>query len=91
MLHDARDSAHITQAAFAILKHIYRLSHQYVEAGVMLMDLPPATRQQLTLGLHAEMSKNTIRLMQAMDQIKRRCGRLRWNVKRLEFADRPVG
>jgi hypothetical protein len=51
----------------------------------------PTTRQQLTLGLHADMPKNTIRLMQAMDQIKRRCGRLRWNVKRLEFADRPVG
>jgi hypothetical protein len=53
--------------------------------------MAPATRQQLTLGLHSDMPKNTIRLMQAMDQIKRRCGRLRWNVKRLEFADRPVG
>jgi DNA polymerase V len=41
----------------------------------MLMDLQPATCQQLTLDLEADMPENRIRLMQAMDQINRRYGR----------------
>jgi DNA polymerase V len=69
------DSAHITQTACAILKHIYRPGYKYAKAGVMLMDLQPATRQQLTLDLEADMPENRIRLMQAMDQINRRFGR----------------
>jgi DNA polymerase V len=69
------DSAHITQTACAILKHIYRPGYKYAKAGVMLMDLQPATRQQLTLDLEADMPENRIRLMQAMDQINRRYGR----------------
>jgi DNA polymerase V len=69
------DSAHITQAACAILKHIYRPGFKYAKAGVMLMDLQPATRQQLTLYLDADMPENRMRLMQAMDQINSRFGR----------------
>jgi DNA polymerase V len=69
------DSAHITQAACAILKHIYRPGYRYAKAGVMLMDLQPATRQQLTLDLHEDMPENRIRLMQAMDQVNQRFGR----------------
>jgi DNA polymerase V len=69
------DSAHITQTACAILKHIYRPGYKYAKAGVMLMDLQPATRQQLTLDLDADMPENRIRLMQAMDQINQRYGR----------------
>ncbi|WP_312260632.1 Y-family DNA polymerase [Limnohabitans sp.] len=69
------DSAHITQAACAILKHIYRPGFKYAKAGVMLMDLQPATRQQLTLDLDADMPENRVRLMQAMDQINSRFGR----------------
>jgi DNA polymerase V len=69
------DSAHITQAACAILKHIYRPGYKYAKAGVMLMDLQPATRQQLTLDLDADMPENRIRLMQAMDQLNQRYGR----------------
>ena len=38
------DSAHITQAANAIIKRIYRPGFKYAKAGVMLMDLQPATR-----------------------------------------------
>jgi DNA polymerase V len=41
----------------------------------MLMDLQPATRQQLTLDLDADMPENRIRLMQAMDQLNQRYGR----------------
>jgi hypothetical protein len=39
------------------------------------MDLQPATRQQLTLDLDADMPENRIRLMQAMDQLNQRYGR----------------
>lgn len=69
------DSAHITQAANAILKHIYRPGFKYSKAGVMLMDLQPATRQQLTLDLDADMPANRVRLMQAMDEVNQRFGR----------------
>jgi DNA polymerase V len=69
------DSAHITQAACAILKHIYRPGYRYAKAGVMLMDLQPATRQQMTLDLDEEMPENRIRLMQAMDEVNQRFGR----------------
>lgn len=69
------DSTHITQTACAILKHLYRPGYKYAKAGVMLMELQPATRQQLTLDLDADMPENRIRLMQAMDQINRRYGR----------------
>jgi DNA polymerase V len=69
------DSAHITQAASAILKHIYSPGFKYAKAGVMLMDLQPATRQQLTLDLDADMPENRVRLMQAMDEVNQRYGR----------------
>lgn len=41
----------------------------------MLMDLQPATRQQLTLDLDSDMPENRIRLMQAMDEVNQRFGR----------------
>ena len=69
------DSAHITQAANAILKRIYRPGFKYAKAGVMLMDLQPATREQLTLDLDADMPENRIRLMDAMDEMNQRYGR----------------
>jgi DNA polymerase V len=69
------DSAHITQAANAILKHIYRPGYRYAKAGVMLMDLQPATRQQLTLDFDEVMPENRVRLMDAMDQVNQRYGR----------------
>jgi DNA polymerase V len=69
------DSAHITQAANAIIKRIYRPGFKYAKAGVMLMDLQPATRNQLTLDFDEAMPENRIRLMTAMDQLNQRYGR----------------
>jgi DNA polymerase V len=73
------DSAHITQAALALLHSIYRPGFLYAKAGVMLMGLQPATRQQMTLDLsrHAGDAQpaNRTRLMQAIDQINQRHGR----------------
>jgi DNA polymerase V len=69
------DSAHITQAANAIIKRIYRPGFKYAKAGVMLMDLQPATREQLTLDFDEVMAENRVRLMDAMDQVNQRYGR----------------
>lgn len=41
----------------------------------MLMDLQPATRQQMTLDLDADMPENRVRLMRAMDEVNQRYGR----------------
>ena len=73
------DSAHITQAALALLQSIYEPGYLYAKAGVMLMGLQPATCQQMTLDLsrHAGDAQpaNRTRLMQAMDLINQRHGR----------------
>ena len=69
------DSAHITQAANAIIKRIYRPGFKYAKAGVMLMDLQPAAREQLTLDFDEVMPENRVRLMDAMDQVNQRYGR----------------
>jgi DNA polymerase V len=69
------DSAHITQAANAIIKRIFRPGFKYAKAGVMLMDLQPATREQLTLDFDEVMPENRVRLMDAMDQVNQRYGR----------------
>ena len=69
------DSAHITQAANAILKRIYRPGFKYAKAGVMLMDLQPATREQLLLDFDDVMPENRVRLMDAVDQLNQRFGR----------------
>ena len=69
------DSAHITQAANAIIQRIYRPGFKYAKAGVMLMDLQPATRHQLTLDFDETMPENRVRLMTAMDQLNQRFGR----------------
>lgn len=41
----------------------------------MLMELQPATREQLVLDLDEVMPENRVRLMAAMDQVNRRYGR----------------
>ena len=69
------DSAHITQAANAIVKRLYKPGFKYAKAGVMLMDLQPATREQLTLDFDETMPENRVRLMLAMDQLNQRYGR----------------
>jgi DNA polymerase V len=73
------DSAHITQAANALLQSIYQPGFVYAKAGVMLMGLQPATRQQMTLNLSCQpgdvQPANRVRLMAAMDQVNQRYGR----------------
>jgi DNA polymerase V len=69
------DSAHLVELACAIVRHIYRPGHNYAKAGVMLMDLQPASTEQLRLNLGSEEPENRTRLMQALDSINQRYGR----------------
>jgi DNA polymerase V len=69
------DSAHLTELACAIVRHIYRPGHKYAKAGVMLMDLQSADTEQLSLELGREESETRTRLMQALDSINGKWGR----------------
>lgn len=69
------DSAHLTELACAIVRHIYRPSHKYAKAGVMLMDLQSADTKQLCLELGTNEPETRTRLMQALDGINSKWGR----------------
>lgn len=75
LLAPSSDSAHITQAALMVLRSIYRPGFNYAKAGVMLMDLSPASQQQFNLDLGPEPDEGRARLMTAMDALNRRFGR----------------
>lgn len=69
------DSAHLTEVACAIVRHIYRPGHKYAKAGVMLMDLHSADTQQLSLQLGSEEPETKTRLMTTLDSINSKWGR----------------
>ena len=79
------DSAHITQAALAALDVIYRPGYLYAKAGVMLLDLQPASLRQEVLDLDEPDADVTAllplqrraseRLMKALDHLDQRHGR----------------
>jgi DNA polymerase V len=75
MLEPTSDSTALTQGALAVLQAIYRPGFNYAKAGVMLMDLSPASRQQFTLDLGPEPDSSRGRLMSTMDGLNRRYGR----------------
>ena len=60
------------------LKHIFQPGYLYAKAGVMLLDLHPAsiTQQELDLGGHdIETDRRHQRLMQALDAVNDRWGK----------------
>jgi DNA polymerase V len=69
------DSAHLTEVACAIVRHIYRPGHKYAKAGVMLMDLQSTDTEQLSLELGSEGPETRTRLMTALDSINSKWGR----------------
>lgn len=70
------DSAQLTAAALAVLDAIYKPGFNYAKAGVMLLDLQPATRHQYTLDLDDDTEReNRTRLMQTLDDLNQRYGR----------------
>lgn len=70
------NSTEIAQAALAGLQAIYQPGYRYAKAGVMLMDLSPASRVQHELALDAEPQTNDrAKLMLALDGVNLRYGR----------------
>ena len=72
------DTLRIAGAALDGLKHLYRPGYRYAKAGVMLLDLQPATvgQQELDLGGDdIDREARNHRLMAAMDAIQERYGR----------------
>lgn len=70
------DTAAISQAALAGLHAIYQQGFRYAKAGVMLLDLSPASQQQHELDLEDDhQAGNRGRLMQALDGVNLRYGR----------------
>ena len=69
------DTRQITAAAVAALREMYRGGFRYAKAGVMLLDLASAEREQFTLDLGGELEAARPRLMAALDQVNQRFGR----------------
>ena len=69
------DSAHLTEVACAIVRHLYQPGYRYAKAGVMLMDLQPARTEQLRLELGNTAPATRTRLMQTLDKINGQWGR----------------
>jgi len=79
--HPSADSTHITQAALTALQAIFQPGFMYAKAGVMLLDLQPASLQQGELMLDQDDANPQAphmaseRLMQTLDHIHQRHGR----------------
>lgn len=70
------DISAIVQAAVVGLRSIYRPGFKVAKAGVMLLDLAPASRDQFELDLgEPESERDRCRLMQAVDAVNDRWGR----------------
>lgn len=75
LLEPTSDSARITQGALAVLRAIYKPGFNYAKAGVMLMELSPASQHQFSLDLGVEPDESRGRLMTAMDALNKRFGK----------------
>lgn len=70
------DTAAIVGAALMGLRAIYQPGYRLAKAGVMLLDIQPANRQQFELDLgEAEPERDRSRLMKAMDAVNERWGK----------------
>jgi DNA polymerase V len=73
--HPTSDTAVLTRAAHHLLQGLYQPGHNYAKAGVMLMDLQSANREQGALDLGEETQAHRPRLMEALDTLNQRYGR----------------
>lgn len=69
------DTSRIVEAALAGLHCIYKPDFLYAKAGVMLLELQPASVHQTELPLELEDERDKGRLMGALDGLNRRYGR----------------
>jgi DNA polymerase V len=68
------DTSRIVEAALAGLSCIYKPDFLYAKAGVMLLELQPASVQQAELNLEPDEAPDKGRLMDALDGLNRRYG-----------------
>jgi len=68
------DSTHLVTAAIRGMRAIYRPGYKMAKAGVMLLDLHPATVHQHELGLETE-APDRPELMKALDRLNQRYGK----------------
>ena len=70
------DTTAIVGAALAGLRAIYRPGYRLAKAGVMLLDIQPASREQFELDLGEPVAeRDRSRLMRAMDSVNNRWGK----------------
>ncbi len=69
------DTGEIVNAALRGIRTIYRPGFRMAKAGVMLLDLVPATVQQGELDLEDEAGRDRSRLMAALDAVNLRYGK----------------
>lgn len=75
MRRPADDTSAIVAAALMGLRAIYRPGYRLAKAGVMLLDIQPASREQYELDLgEAAVGRDRSRLMKAMDRVNGRWG-----------------
>lgn len=74
LVHPSSDSATITHAALSALGHIYRPGFAYKKAGVVLMEIGPAGREQRDLFAQLPDPRRAA-AMATMDRINREFGR----------------
>ncbi|MEQ6290557.1 Y-family DNA polymerase [Vogesella sp. GCM10023246] len=74
LVHPSSDSATITRAALAALDHVYRPGYAYKKAGVVLMEISPAGRDQHDLFAPLPDPRRAA-LMAVMDSINHEFGR----------------
>ena len=68
------DSCRLIQAAVRGMQQIYRPGYPFIKAGVMLLDLTPASASQGHFGWKGDSPGASARLMQTLDQLNRRHG-----------------
>jgi DNA polymerase V len=69
------NTALLVELACAIVRYVYLPGHKYAKAGVMLMDLHPANREQMSLYAESDASGSGKDLMSALDNVNQRWGR----------------
>jgi DNA polymerase V len=69
------DTALLAGAAVAGMRRIYQPGYLLIKAGVMLLDLAPASLQQRELDLEGDDAPERTRLMDAMDTLNGRYGK----------------
>lgn len=90
MRRPSNDTSAIVGAALTGLRAIYQPGFQFAKAGVMLLDIQPAGREQFELDLGEPVSvRDRSHLMKAMDSVNARWGKGTVNVGSAKVGEAP--